>query len=66
MLQPNVPDNVFLPEDDDENDLVDPESAMPEADEYPPESYDEHLTTEVESCFTQARRRWESSWVEAS
>jgi hypothetical protein len=74
MLLPNVPDKVFLPEDDDKHDLVDPKSAMPEVDDYTPELYDEYLTNKVEhgnlnqgeSCFTQTRRRWESSWAEAS
>jgi hypothetical protein len=49
MLLPNVPDDVFLPEDHDdgEHDPVNPESVMPEADDYTPESYDEYLTTEV-------------------
>jgi hypothetical protein len=48
MLLPTIPDDIFLPEDDDdEHDPVDPESTMPEADDYTPESYDEYLTAEV-------------------
>jgi hypothetical protein len=47
MLLPNVPDDVFLPDDDEEHDPADPESVMPEADDYTPESYDEYLTAEV-------------------
>jgi len=47
MLLPRVPDDIFLPEDDDEHDPADPESVMPEADDYTPESYDEYLTAEV-------------------
>jgi hypothetical protein len=48
MLLPTIPDDTFLPEDDnDEHDPVDPESTMPEADDYTSESYDEYLTAEV-------------------
>jgi hypothetical protein len=47
MLLPNITDDVFLPEDDDKYDPVDPKSVMPEADDYTPESYNEYLTAEV-------------------
>jgi hypothetical protein len=47
MLLPNVPDDVFLPEDDEEHDPADLESVMPEADDYTPESYNEYLTAAV-------------------
>jgi len=46
-LFPEVPSDIFLPEHDDEFDPVEPEAAMPEADDYTPEAYDEYLTAEV-------------------
>ena len=44
-LIPHVPDDIFLP--DPEIDPAESEAAMPEADEYTPEGYDEYLTAEV-------------------
>jgi len=44
---PEVPDDIFLPDDDIEFDPAEPDAAMPEADEYTPEAYDEYLTAEV-------------------
>ena len=46
-LFPEVPSDIFLPEHDDDFDPVEPEAAMPEADDYTPEAYDEYLTAEV-------------------
>jgi Reverse transcriptase (RNA-dependent DNA polymerase) len=44
---PEVPDDIFLPDNDVEFDPAEPDAAMPEADEYTPEAYDEYLTAEV-------------------
>jgi len=46
-LFPEVPDDIFLPDHDVEFDPAEPEAAMPEADDYTPEKYDEYLTAEV-------------------
>jgi hypothetical protein len=43
-----VPDDIFLPDDDADYEPTEPEASMPEADDYyMPESYDEYLTAEV-------------------
>jgi hypothetical protein len=46
-LFPEVPDDIFLPDHDMEYDPAEPEAAMPEADDYTPEAYDQYLTAEV-------------------
>jgi hypothetical protein len=45
-LYPDVPDDVFLPDREDDI-AADQEAEMPEADDYTPEAYDEFLTAEV-------------------
>jgi hypothetical protein len=47
-LFPEVPEDIFLP-DNDHEDLVpvDHADAVPEADSFTPEAYDEYLTAEV-------------------
>jgi hypothetical protein len=44
---PEVPDDIFLDEREDEYDPAEPEATMPEADDYTPEAFDEYLTAEV-------------------
>jgi hypothetical protein len=44
-LHPEIPDDIFLPEK--ETEPFGPEAAMPEADEYTPESYDKYIIAEV-------------------
>jgi hypothetical protein len=44
---PEIPDDIFLDERENEYDPAEPEAAMPEADDYTPEAYDEYLTAEV-------------------
>ena len=44
-LLPEIPDDVFLPDQVDEP--ADADAMMPEADDYTPEAYDEYLTAEV-------------------
>jgi hypothetical protein len=46
-ISPEVPDDIFLPDDDADYEPTEPEASMPEADDYMPESYDEYLTAEV-------------------
>ena len=46
-LYPEVPDDIFLPDPEDNYEPAEPEAAMPEADDYTPEAYDEYLTAEV-------------------
>jgi hypothetical protein len=46
-IYPEIPDNVFLPDNDGDHELVDDDNdAVPEADDYSPEAYDEYLTAE--------------------
>ena len=44
-LLPEIPDDVFLPDQVDEP--AETDASMPEADDYTPEAYDEYLTAEV-------------------
>jgi hypothetical protein len=44
-LLPHVPDDIFLADADDEP--AEPDAAMPDADDFTPEGYDEYLTAEV-------------------
>jgi hypothetical protein len=46
-ISPEVPDDIFLPDDDAEFEPAEPEASMPEADDYTPEAYDEYLAAEV-------------------
>jgi hypothetical protein len=46
-LFPEVPDDVFLPDDDADFYPAEPEAEMPEADDYTPEAYNEYLMAEV-------------------
>ena len=46
-LFPEVPDDVFLPDDDGDHEPFDEADPVPEADDYTPEAYDEYLTAEV-------------------
>jgi hypothetical protein len=47
-LFPEVPDDVFLPDNDhDDHVPTDDADVVPEADEFTPEAYDEYLTAEV-------------------
>jgi hypothetical protein len=47
-LFPEVPDDIFLPDNDDEDHVpVDGADAVPEAESFTPEAYDEYLTAEV-------------------
>ena len=45
-LFPEVPDDIFLPDPESELERTD-EEAIPEADDYTPEAYDEYLTAEI-------------------
>ena len=45
-LYPDVPDDVFLPDREDDI-AADHDAEMPEADDFTPEAYDEYLTAEV-------------------
>jgi hypothetical protein len=47
QIFPDVPDDIFLADDHGEFDPAEPDAAMPEADEYTPEAFDEYLTAEV-------------------
>jgi hypothetical protein len=42
---PDVPDDIFLPDLNEDN-PIDKEAVMPEADNYTPKAYDEYLTAE--------------------
>jgi hypothetical protein len=44
-LHPEIPDDIFLPEK--ETEPYEPEAAMPEADEYTPETFDKYISAEV-------------------
>jgi predicted hotdog family 3-hydroxylacyl-ACP dehydratase len=46
-INPEIPDDIFLEEHEDEFEPAEPGSAMPEADDFTPEAYDEYLTAEV-------------------
>jgi hypothetical protein len=46
-LFPNVPDDLFLPEEDIKYDQAQPKMAMLRADDYTPEEYDQYLTAKV-------------------
>ncbi|KAI2501803.1 Reverse transcriptase (RNA-dependent DNA polymerase) [Fragilaria crotonensis] len=47
-LFPEVPDDVFLPDDDGDHEPFDDDADfVPEADDHTPEAYDEYLTAEV-------------------
>jgi hypothetical protein len=46
-LYPEVPDDIFLEEHDEDYEPAEPEAMIPEADNYTPEAYDEYLTAEV-------------------
>lgn len=47
-LYPEIPDNVFLPDEDGDHEPLDDDAdAVPEADDYSPEAYDKYLTAEV-------------------
>jgi hypothetical protein len=46
-INPEIPDDIFLEEHDDEFKPAELGAAMPEADDYTPEAYDEYLTAEV-------------------
>jgi hypothetical protein len=43
-LYPEVPDDIFLPDPEDDYEPAELEAMMPEADDYTPEAYDEYLT----------------------
>jgi len=44
---PEVPDDIFLDERENEFEPAEPEATMPKADDYTPEAFDEYLTAEV-------------------
>ena len=46
-ISPEVPDDIFLPDDDADYEATEPEASMPEADDYTPELYDAYLMAEV-------------------
>jgi hypothetical protein len=46
-LHPIIPDDIYLPEQEDETVPYDPDATMPEADDYTSESYDKYLAAEV-------------------
>jgi Reverse transcriptase (RNA-dependent DNA polymerase) len=47
-LFPEIPDDIFVPDDNDELEyLPDEDAKLPEADDSTPEAYDEYLTAEV-------------------
>jgi hypothetical protein len=46
-LFPEVPNDIFLPDDDADFDPAEPEAKMPEADDFTLEAYDEYLMAEV-------------------
>jgi hypothetical protein len=46
-LFPHVPDNVFLQDLEDKLEPAEPDSTMPESDDYTPEVYNAYLTAEV-------------------
>jgi hypothetical protein len=53
-LLPHVPDDLFLDVDDDDQEFIEPEVEMPEADDLTPEQYDEYLNAE----FLLPRPEW--------
>ena len=46
-INPEIPDDIFLEEHNDNCEPAEPGATMPEADDYAPEAYDEYLTAEV-------------------
>ena len=47
-LLPHVPDDLFLDVDDDDQEFIEPEAEMPEADDMTPEQYDEYLNAKFQ------------------
>ena len=45
-LLPHAPDDLFLKEPEEDQEVFEPNAEMPEADEYTPEAYDKYLNTE--------------------